>query len=38
MDNGQWTEIMSRPYRADSNIAYPTDLLDLTDPSDLLSV
>jgi len=25
MDNGQWTEIMSHPFRADSNIADPTD-------------
>jgi hypothetical protein len=25
MDDGRWAEIMSRPYRADSNIADPTD-------------
>ena len=34
MDDGRWTEIMSRPYRADSNIADPTDLTDPTDPSE----
>ena len=36
MDNGRWT--MDRdyvaPFRADSNIADPTDLLDPSDPSD----
>ena len=36
MDNGQWT--MDRdyvPFRANPNIADPTDLLDPSDPTDL---
>jgi len=33
MDDGRWTEIMSRPYRADSNIADPTNP---TDPASCL--